>query len=316
MRELGIDDECPAGTSSRVSEVRRAPGLERKERGTEVSVEPSFRRAPPGSESGPGCVGRAPAVTPRRVAGVAGVVVTVWAILAGLLILGGEGIKHSSAVTSVDRRVTAFMATHRTVALDELMKAVTWAGSWIALLGMAILVAVLAWRRRLPFIAVIAVLVAWWGQLLAVSMTKAVVQRPRPPEALRVVAAHGWAFPSGHAANATVVFAAGASLVSVFVSKQNWRAVAWALAVLATALVGFSRIELGVHWMTDVVASLVWTTGWLLIVVRVLGPIGAGRRTKSRTNTASSRRRAGGLGLSRMFPGDIHADPDGENDRE
>jgi hypothetical protein len=120
------------------------------------------------------------------VAGVAGVVVTVWATLAGLLILGGEGIKHSSAVMSMDRRVTSFVATHRTVALDELMKAVTWAGSWVA---------VLAWRRRLPLIAVIAVLVAWWGELLAVSVTKAVVQRPRPPEALRVVAAHGWVTP-------------------------------------------------------------------------------------------------------------------------
>jgi membrane-associated phospholipid phosphatase len=41
-------------------------------------------------------------------------------------------------------------------------------------------------------------------------------------------------------------------------------------------MVSFSRIELGVHWMTDAVASLVWTTGWLLIVVRVLRATGAG----------------------------------------
>jgi undecaprenyl-diphosphatase len=210
------------------------------------------------------------------IAARAGVVVGAWAVLTGLLILGGEVITHSSAVISVDRSVTAFMVGHRTGALDALMKAVTWAGSWFALLGLAVVVAVLAWRRRLPIVAVIAILVAWWGELSAVSVTKAVVQRPRPPEALWVIAAHGWAFPSGHTANATVMFAAGASLVTIFVSKQRWRVLAWALALLATALVGFSRIELGVHWMTDVVSGLVWTAGWLLILVRVLGPTEAG----------------------------------------
>ena len=222
------------------------------------------------------------AVTRRRVAGAVGVVVTAWCILTGLLILGGEGIKHSSTVTSMDRRVTAFVVSHRTAALDQLMKAVTWAGSWLALVGVAVMVAVFAWRRLLPIFAVIAVLVAWWGELLAVTLTKAVVQRPRPPEALRVVAAHGWAFPSGHTANATVVFAAAAGLVTIFVSKRNWRVLAWALAVLATALVGFSRIELGVHWTTDVGASLIWTTGWLLTLVRVLRRSAPARLAKRR----------------------------------
>jgi undecaprenyl-diphosphatase len=214
-----------------------------------------------------------PAATGRGVATTAAlVVISAWAILTGLLILVGEGITHSSAVMSMDRSVTAFAVAHRTAALDQLMKAVTWAGSWITLLGLAVLVAVLAWRRCLRVSAVVAVLVAWWGELLAVTLTKAVVQRPRPPEALWVVTAHGWAFPSGHTANATVVFAAGAGLMTIFVSKRAWRVLAWALAVLATALVGFSRIELGVHWTTDVLASLVWTICWLLALVRVLRP--------------------------------------------
>jgi membrane-associated phospholipid phosphatase len=43
-----------------------------------------------------------------------------------------------------------------------------------------------------------------------------------------------------------------------------------ALAVLCIALVGFSRIELDAHWTTDVLASAVWTTGWLLILGTLL----------------------------------------------
>ena len=220
------------------------------------------------------------AETRRRIAGAVGGVVTAWCIITAFLILGGEGIKHSSTVTAMDQRVTAFVVSHRTPALDQLMKVVTWAGSWLALVGVAVIVAVFAWRRILPIFAVIAVLVAWWGELLAVTLTKAVVQRPRPPEALRVVAAHGWAFPSGHAANATVVFATAAGVLTILVSERYWRVLAWVLAVLATALVGFSRIELGVHWMTDVGASLIWTTCWLLILIRVLRRIAPGHRAE------------------------------------
>jgi undecaprenyl-diphosphatase len=187
--------------------------------------------------------------------------------------LAGAGIEHSSLLASIDQSVTAFAVSHRTPALNQLMKAVTWTGSWVTTLGVAILVTVLAWRRRLPLVAVIAILAAWWGELLAVTLTKAVVQRPRPPEELRLVVAHGWAFPSGHTANAVVVFSAAATtFVVVFARRTKLRVVTWTLAVLAIALVGFSRIELGVHWMTDVVASLIWTTSWLFIVVKVLRP--------------------------------------------
>jgi undecaprenyl-diphosphatase len=181
------------------------------------------------------------------------------------------GIEHSSLITSMDQTITSFVVSHRTPGLNQLMKAVTWTGSWIATLGVAVLVTVLAWRRRLPLLAVIAVLTAWWGELLAVTLTKAIVQRPRPPQQVRLVVAHGWAFPSGHTANAIVVLSAAATiLVVVFVHRTRLQVVTWAVAVLAIALVGFSRIELGVHWMTDVVASLIWTTAWLLIVAKAL----------------------------------------------
>jgi undecaprenyl-diphosphatase len=207
-------------------------------------------------------------------------VLTVWAILAGLLILIGEGIEHSSVLGSMDRRITTFVVGHRTHALNQLMKAVTWTGSWIATLAVAVLIAVFAWRRRLPLLALIAVLAGWFGELAAVHVTKAVVQRPRPPERVRLVVAHGWAFPSGHTANAVVVFAAGAFLMTTLLRRR--KAQILTLAGLVTALVGFSRIELGVHWMTDVVASLVWTACWLLILVKVLRRTGLGEGEAAR----------------------------------
>jgi membrane-associated phospholipid phosphatase len=69
----------------------------------------------------------------------------------------------------------------------------------------------------------IAVLGGWFGELAAVHVTKAVVERPRPPEPVRLVPAHGWAFPSGHTANAVVVFAAGAFFVTTFLRHRKAR---------------------------------------------------------------------------------------------
>lgn len=162
------------------------------------------------------------------------------------------------------------VVSHRTPFLNHFMEVVTWAGSWIATLCATVAVVVSRWRGRISTAAVVVVVAAWVGELTAVILTKAVVRRPRPPEAVRLVAAHGWSFPSGHSANAVVVFAATAALASGRVRSRTARALIWALACVATALVGFSRIELGVHWMTDVAASLIWTSVWILVIVKVV----------------------------------------------
>jgi undecaprenyl-diphosphatase len=190
----------------------------------------------------------------------------VWMVLVALLVLGGEGIKRSAGIESRDRRITLFVAGHRTPALNEIMKIVTWTGSWIAVLVVAAFVGFLVWRRRLPLLVVGVLVATWLGEFLAVTITKAVVQRDRPPEPFWLVTAHGWSFPSGHTANAVVVFATAALLVVTFAGSRSVRVVTWTAAVMAVALVGFSRIELGVHWTTDVLASVVWTVVWIVAV--------------------------------------------------
>jgi membrane-associated phospholipid phosphatase len=225
-------------------------------------------------------------VTPhpiRRVVTIAGPLIAVWVGLVALLIVCGEGVKHSAAIGTFDQRITTFVVDHRTPALNHLMTAVTWVGSWIADLCVAVIVAAFAVRRRLPPVALAAVLAAWLGELAAVTLAKTVVERERPPKDLWLVVAHGWSFPSGHAANAVVVFSVSAGIACMYVRRRNARVLTWAGAVLAVALVGFSRIELGVHWTTDVIASAVWTTCWLLILAKVgsfkfATPDGRGRR--------------------------------------
>lgn len=104
---------------------------------------------------------------------------------------------------------------------------------------------------------------AWWvittmaaGGLLGV-LLKLLVGRHRPDLLDPVARAVGYSFPSGHALNATL--AAGVFvLVLLPHARAGKRWLLWGAAIVVTLLTGISRIVVGVHWASDVVA------GWLL----------------------------------------------------
>jgi membrane-associated phospholipid phosphatase len=194
------------------------------------------------------------------------VLILVWAALTGLLIAVGVGVTHSSSVNAFDRHVTSVLVAHRTPALNAVMKAVTWLGSWVALVATGILLVVLALHRRVPMAAVVLAVVAWAGENGGVTLAKHVVERDRPPQDLRLASAHGWSWPSGHTAVALLVFTTLALVVAAIAPRRDYRTPAWVLAALAVAAVAFSRVELGVHWTTDVIASMIFVSAWLVVL--------------------------------------------------
>ena len=194
------------------------------------------------------------------------VLIVAWAALTGILIAVGLGAVHSSSVNAFDRRVTSVVVDHRSPALNATMKALTWLGSWIALVATGIILALLALRRRLPMVAMVLAVVAWAGESGGVTLAKHVVERDRPPQDLRLVSVHGWSWPSGHAAVALLVLTTLALVVVATTTRSGYRALGWVLAALAVGAVAFSRVELGVHWTTDVIASLIFVAAWLMVL--------------------------------------------------
>jgi len=112
--------------------------------------------------------------------------------------------------------------------------------------------------------AVVLAVVAWAGENGGVTLAKHVVERDRPPQDLRLVSAHGWSWPSGHTAVALLVFTTLALVVVAIAPRPGYQRLAWVLAALAVATVAFSRVELGVHWTTDVIASIIFVGAWLV----------------------------------------------------
>ena len=203
----------------------------------------------------------------------AGSLLLVWAVLTGILIAVGDGVVHSSTVGSFDRHATLQLVARRDPTLNALMKVVTWLGSWIALVVVAALVLALCARRVLPWFAFALGLLIWAGEAGGVTLTKHLVQRHRPPQKVWLVTAHGWSWPSGHTATAVVVCGVLATTLGCLFRGALSRTTAWVAAIVAVLLVGFSRVWLGVHWTTDVIASIVFVAIWFVAVLALRGDV-------------------------------------------
>jgi undecaprenyl-diphosphatase len=121
----------------------------------------------------------------------------------------------------------------------------------------AALAALVLWlrRRRRDALLLAAAMAGAW---LIETVTKPLVGRDRPVFAHPVAHAPGASFPSGHALTAIVAF----GLVMMFVPRYRW--VAAAVGGAAVILVAFSRLALGVHYLTDVVGAWLLGAAWLI----------------------------------------------------
>jgi membrane-associated phospholipid phosphatase len=125
----------------------------------------------------------------------------------------------------------------------------------------AVIVGWLLWRR-LPRLALF-VVVTVAGSSLLNQVVKVAVDRSRPVLPDPVAHANGMSFPSGHAQSAVVAYSV-LLLVFLPVLRGTWRPTAVAVAVLMVLGIGFSRVALGVHYVSDVLAGYVLGAAWVL----------------------------------------------------
>ena len=108
-------------------------------------------------------------------------------------------------------------------------------------------------------------LVTTWGAALLGVLLKEVVDRARPDLLDAVATAPGRSFPSGHALG-SVVGSAVLLMLAMPLLHRPWRGIAVVAAVIVPLSVGFARIGLGVHYLSDVVAGEVLGLAWVIIM--------------------------------------------------
>jgi undecaprenyl-diphosphatase len=159
----------------------------------------------------------------------------------------------ATSLNTVARQHPAFATTMRVI--SDVVSPLGW---WIVLVPVFVWLVYRRLRRLAGFLAVTAL-----GSWLLNAIVKSAVHRARPHVQTSVATAHGLSFPSGHTQAATVCCGV---LILIFTpivprARRAWLYVGGALVV---ALVGFSRIALGVHYLSDVLGGIVIGVAWLL----------------------------------------------------
>lgn len=171
----------------------------------------------------------------------------------------------------VDRRILLAMRNAGDVAdpigprwVEEVGRDFTALGGVAVLSMIVVVVTVFFWLASMRHAAVY-VAVACVSAMLLSSGLKRAFDRPRPDLVPHGAFVYTSSFPSGHSTMSATVYLTLGMVASRFVPRRRLKALFLAVAVLLTGAVGVSRVYLGVHWPTDVLAG--WSVGaaWALV---------------------------------------------------
>jgi membrane-associated phospholipid phosphatase len=165
-----------------------------------------------------------------------------------------------------DLRLARWLYESSNPTLVDAAKIVTWLGSGLFLLGLVLWLSVGLLRRNRVNDALLLV-IAYAGAQILNAVLKLIFHRPRPDPSF--VHLTTFSFPSGHATASAAVYTLIAWLAIRRLRSTLWQVAVGVAAALLIALIGFTRMYLGAHYLSDVLAGtcagLAWALGAILV---------------------------------------------------
>lgn len=164
-----------------------------------------------------------------------------------------------------DEGVRTAINQHASPALTSLMRFITFFGStlFILILGISIVILFIRikWRH-----AALLFTITMGGALVLNGTLKLLFHRARPDAYFGIVAPTSYSFPSGHALYSLCFYGTLAVITGARLRSWGVRLICWAAAVSLILLIGISRIYLGVHYPSDVLAGYMTAFIWVMAV--------------------------------------------------
>jgi undecaprenyl-diphosphatase len=177
-----------------------------------------------------------------------------------------------------DTKVSRMLLTRRVAWLTTTMHGVSDFGGALLLAAVIVLLGLAARRYAGSWVPLMVLSAALVGAVVLGDVVKPLVARARPPYAASV-GVNGYTFPSGHATQSIAVYGGLAYVAAGWLRTWSAKVAAWTIAVVVVLLIGFSRIYLGLHWVTDVLGGYALGAVWLAAVLVTTSAIqGAWRR--------------------------------------
>ena len=166
----------------------------------------------------------------------------------------------------LDVLVNAKVALLQTPLLTKLMLVITSLGSIAGLIILSVIAfALLAYKKR--WLNAMLFSLSMLGGVGIELLIKLIVHRPRLDNAL--IQASGYSFPSGHATMAMLFFLLLIYLFKDDIKKELWKHVFIISCISIALLIGFSRIYLNAHWLTDVIGGFALGLLWFMLSIFV-----------------------------------------------
>lgn len=148
---------------------------------------------------------------------------------------------------------------------DRIMIEISSLGTGLVLVVMVAVASVFLWLTHHRWSAYVLLLSVGGGKLLN-TLLKILFERPRPSVVEAVTEVYSHSFPSGHAMSSMVAYGTVAYLVARLEPTPLLRTITWILAALIILAIGTSRVYLGVHYPSDVLAGFLGGLAWIAFV--------------------------------------------------
>ena len=174
-----------------------------------------------------------------------------------------DSLSEKGTLFHLDRKINAYAIKVANPGLTAFLGTITHLGSIYLVVMVAVIVGAILfirknWWRLLALFLAVAI-----GQAV-LNILKVIFQRPRPETEMFVF---GSSFPSGHVFSAIVIYGFCIYLTFRFINNAAVKWIVTALLALLILLIGFSRVYLGVHWLSDVLAGYATGFAWLLFCI-------------------------------------------------
>ncbi len=192
-------------------------------------------------------------------------------LLGASWLFGGitEDVLHDDPLAIVDRLVADWFEARSVPALTRAMLSISQVHNTVPLTAIAVALAVfLAWKRQWTWLVGLTIVVPG-GMLLNVA-TKEIIARPRPHLGDLAIALTSYSFPSGHAAAATLLYGFAAVYFFAHIRAWRWRVMIALVAFFLIVMVGFSRVYLRLHYLSDVLAGMAESVAWLALCLTAM----------------------------------------------
>ncbi|MDP9201075.1 MAG: phosphatase PAP2 family protein [Gemmatimonadota bacterium] len=189
---------------------------------------------------------------------VAGLIVT--AIGTAIFVTLASHVR-SGSTQAFDESVIRWMGAHHSPGLDTVMLEVTALGTGTVVMMVVAVAALFLVLTQHKYSALL-LLVSTFGGIVLNGVLKLGFDRPRPSIFVPEVHTVSSSFPSGHAMSAAIVYATVAYLAARLHQRKWARWLVMTAALVLIALISFSRMYLGVHYPSDVIAGVAIGLGW------------------------------------------------------